>query len=163
MSVCSEVPFDTFDQIAAFSVIAVDHDPARPAGRMIEGQAHSLFKRQYLLATMNSGFGSSAGYSQKNLSTSTNFNRSNEDAAFFVDVMPGFANKPNICSTPCTNTTRPDQQNNYRGAACGHISFGLYVWYPEQSSHLERRLGQYCHALDPRLRCKSNMVADQRI
>lgn len=102
MWVCSEVPFDTCYRSAAFSPIAVDHDLACPAGQVIEGQAHSLFEKQYPMATANSGFGSSAGCRQNTFSTSPKFDGSNDDGAFSVANLAG---TPRLCSILCANTS----------------------------------------------------------
>jgi len=66
----SEFPFDRCDRSAAFYAIAVDPDLACPPARMVEGQGHSLFGKQYPMAPVNSGFRSAAGCCQKTFSTS---------------------------------------------------------------------------------------------
>lgn len=159
MSVWSDVPFETCNPRAAFTAIAVDRNLARPTGRMIEGQDYSLFGRQYLLVIMDSGLGSSADFSETTFSTATKPGASHDDGVFFGGVMPDFVDRPRLCRTPCTNTSAKTNKTTTAGPGCGHILCDVRVGHRKQRSHLEQRLGQYCRALDPRGRCKGNIVA----
>jgi len=152
----SEFPFDRCDRSAAFYAIAVDPDLACPPARMVEGQGHSLFGKQYPMAPVNSGFRSAAGCCQKTFSTSPKFKGANDEGSFFG---ADFADEPSLCSIPRGYTSAPNKKNNHRGPACGHILCDVRVGYPRQSSHLEQRLCQYCRALDSRGLCKGNIAA----
>lgn len=125
MSVSSEIPLGLCDQHAAFSAIAVDHDLVRHAVHMIEGQSHSLFKWHYLLATMTSDVESSAGYHQRTFSASTNFDRSNDDAALSINVMPDSASKPHACSAQRTNIPPTKTRKTTAAAPFVAISYSM--------------------------------------
>lgn len=112
MWVCSEIPFGTYGRSAACSAITVDHALARPAGRRITGQGHSLFKSQCLLATMNSGLRNSADSLQNTFSNSPKFRGFNDDGAFFVTDLAG---TPRLCSTLCTNTSTKTNKTSIAG------------------------------------------------
>lgn len=112
MWVCSEVPFNTCDPSAVFCAFAVDHDLARPSGRMIHGRG---LKWQCLLTSINLDLGSAAGGRENTLSNFMRCDRSNDDGVFFADVMPDFASNPCQCSTACANTSAQTSRTTIAG------------------------------------------------